>query len=73
MHTGLWWESLSEKIAQKPRHRWKDYYEINLQEMGWKGIMDWVDLAQDRNKWQNLVNSVMNLHIGDNVRSFLVG
>ena len=35
--------------------------------------MDWVDLAQDRNKWQNLVNSVMNLHIGDNVRSFLVG
>jgi len=73
MHTELWWGSLSEKNAQKSRHRWKDYFKIKLQERGWEDIMDLVDLAQDRNKWQDLVNAVMNLHVGDNVRSFLVG
>jgi len=63
---------LGEKTAQKPRHRWKDYYKINLQEKGWEDIMDWVDLAQDRNKWQDLVNAVTKRHVGENVRSFLV-
>jgi hypothetical protein len=72
MHTGLWWGSLGEKTARKPRHRWKDYYKINLQEMGWEDIMDWVNLAQDRNTWQDLVNAVMKHHVGDNVRNFLV-
>ena len=73
MHTGLWWRSLSKKTAQKPRHMWEDYYKINLQEMGWEDIMDRIELAQDRNKWQDLVNAVIKLQVGDNVRSFLVG
>jgi hypothetical protein len=46
---------------------------MNLQEMGSEDIMDWVDLAQDRNKWQDLVNAVMKHHVGDNMGSFLVG
>jgi hypothetical protein len=41
--------------------------------MGWEDIMDWIYLAQDRNKWQDLVNAVKKLHDGDNVRSFSVG
>ena len=33
---------------------------MDLQEVGW-GIMDWIDLAQDRDLWWTLVNTVMNL------------
>jgi len=31
--------------------------------MEWEGGMEWIDLAQDRNKWQALVNAVMNLWV----------
>jgi hypothetical protein len=34
---------------------------MDLREVGWGGGMDWVDLAQDRDRWQALVNVVMNL------------
>jgi hypothetical protein len=33
---------------------------MDLQEVGWGG-MDWIDMAQDRERWQALVNAVMNL------------
>jgi hypothetical protein len=46
----------------RPRHRWDDNIEMDLQEMGWGG-MDWIDLAQDRDRWQALVNVVMNLRV----------
>jgi hypothetical protein len=36
--------------------------KINLREIGWDG-MDWIDLAQDRDPWQALVNTVMNLRV----------
>jgi hypothetical protein len=39
-----------------------DYIKINLKEIGWDG-MDWIDLAQDRNQWRALVNTVMNLRV----------
>jgi hypothetical protein len=42
----------------KPRHRWEDI-KLHLTEMGWCG-MEWIDLAQDRDKWRALVNMVMN-------------
>jgi hypothetical protein len=35
---------------------------IDLREMGW-GSMDWIDLAQDRDQWRALVNTVMNLQV----------
>jgi len=37
----------------------------------WNEGMDWIDLAQDRNKWQALVNMVMNLQVPKNLRIFL--
>jgi hypothetical protein len=35
---------------------------MDLREIGWRG-MDWIDLAQDRDKWKALVNTVMNLRV----------
>jgi hypothetical protein len=46
----------------RPRHRWVDSIKMDVREIGWGG-MDWIDLAQDRDKWRALVNMVMNLWV----------
>jgi len=46
----------------RPRRRWEDNIKMNLQEVGCEG-MDWIELAQDRDGWRVLVNSVMNLRV----------
>jgi hypothetical protein len=46
----------------KPRHRWVDNIKIDLREIGWDG-MNWIDLAEDRDQWRALVNTVMNLRV----------
>ena len=45
-----------------PRLRWEDNIKMDLQEVRCGG-MDWIELAQDRNRWRALVNAVMNLRI----------
>jgi hypothetical protein len=50
IYIGYWWES------QKERDHWE------VQEVGW-GDMDWIDLAEDRDHWRALVNTIMNLHV----------
>jgi hypothetical protein len=47
---------------RRPRRKWVDNIKIDLREIGWDGV-DWVDLAQDRDHWRALVNTVMNLRI----------
>ena len=44
------------------RRRWEDNIKMDLQEVGCGG-MDWIDLAQDRDRWWALVNAVMNLRV----------
>jgi hypothetical protein len=44
----------------RPRRRWVDNIKMDLREIGWGGI-DWIDLAQDRDKWRSLVNRYINL------------
>jgi hypothetical protein len=44
----------------RSRRRWVNNIKIDLREIGWDG-MDWIDLAQDRDQWRALVNTVMNL------------
>ena len=44
----------------RPRHRWED--NMDLQEVG-GGCGDWMELAQDRDRWQALVSKVMNLRV----------
>ena len=46
----------------RPRRRWEDNIKIDLQEVYCEG-MDWIELAQDRDRWQALVNAVMNLRV----------
>ena len=45
-----------------PRHRWEDNSRVDFQEMGC-GDMNWIELAQDRDRWRALVNVVMNLRV----------
>jgi hypothetical protein len=52
------------------RRRWVDNIKINLKEIGWDG-MDWIDLAQNRDQWSALVNTVMNLQVPLNPGKFL--
>jgi hypothetical protein len=46
----------------RPRCRWEENIKIDLREIVWGG-MDWIDLAQDRDQWRALVNTVMNLRV----------
>jgi hypothetical protein len=46
----------------KPRRRWVDNIKMDLLEIGWGGV-DWIGLAQDKDKWRALVNEVMNLQV----------
>jgi hypothetical protein len=46
----------------RPRRRWVDNIKMDLLETGWSGV-DWVGLAQDRDKWRALVNAVMNFRV----------
>jgi hypothetical protein len=46
----------------RPRCRWLDYIRMGLVEVGW-GDVDWIGLAQDRDRWRALVNSVLNLQV----------
>jgi hypothetical protein len=46
----------------RPRRRWEDNINMDLQEVGCRG-MDWIRLTQDRDRWRALVNAVMNLRV----------
>jgi hypothetical protein len=46
----------------RPRRRWEDRIRMDLREIG-VGIVDWIQLAQDRERWRAVVNTVMNLRV----------
>jgi hypothetical protein len=48
--------------TRKTKAKWVDNIKMDLLEIGW-GSMDWIGLAQDRDKWRALVNAVMNLRV----------
>ena len=55
-------ETCGKRPLGRPRRRWEDNIKIDLQEVGCGG-MDWIELAQDRDRWRALVNAVMNLQV----------
>ena len=46
----------------RSRRRWEDNIKMDLQKVG-GGVMDWMELAQDRDRWWAFVNAVMNLRV----------
>jgi len=46
----------------RPRRRWEDNIRMDLWEVGWECV-DWMELAQDRDRWRALVSAVMNLRV----------
>jgi hypothetical protein len=55
-------KSKGKRPLGRRRNRWKDNIHMNLREIGLEDV-DWIHLAQDRDQWRALVNTVMNLRV----------
>jgi hypothetical protein len=55
-------KSEGKRPLGRPRCRWVDNIRMNLGEVGWSDV-DWIGLAQDKNRSRALVNSVLNLRV----------
>jgi hypothetical protein len=62
VHRVLVGKSEEKRPLGRPRRRWEDNSKTDLQEVG-GGHGDWMELAQDRDGWQALVSTVMNLRV----------
>jgi hypothetical protein len=51
-----------KRTLGRTRRRWVNNIKMDLREIGWYG-MDWTDLAQDRDQWSALVNTIMNIRV----------
>ena len=58
----LVWKPEGRRPLRRPRRRWVDNIRMDFQEVGC-GYMDWIRLAQDRDRWRTLVSAVMNLRV----------
>jgi hypothetical protein len=55
-------KSEGKRPMGRPRRRWEDNIKVDTQEVGCRG-MNWIEMAQDRDRWRALVNTVMNLRV----------
>ena len=62
MHRVLVGKPEGKRPPGGPRHRWEDNTKMDLQEVGCGGT-DWIELAQDRDRWRMLVSVVMNVWV----------
>jgi len=62
LHRVLMGKPEGKRPLGRPRRRWVDNIRMDLQELGC-GYMDWIELAQDRDRWRTLVSAVMNLRV----------
>jgi hypothetical protein len=51
-----------ERPLGRPRHRWEGGIKVDLREIGW-GRVEWIHLAQGRDRWRAVVSAVMNLRV----------
>ena len=61
MHRVLVGKPEGKRPLGRPRRRWEDNIKMDLREVG--RVRDWMELAQDRDRWWALVNTVMNLRV----------
>jgi len=59
-----------KRLRGRPRCRWEDNITMDLQEVGCRS-MDWIELAQDRDRWRARMNAVMNLRVPKKYGEFL--
>jgi hypothetical protein len=57
---GFWWESQKERDLRRTRRRWEITIKTDISLIG-SGGTDWIYLAQDRDTWRALLNTIMNL------------
>ena len=62
MHNVLVGKPEGKKALGRPRRRWVDTIKMDLQEVG-RGCGDWMELAQDNDRWRALVSTVMNFRV----------
>ena len=62
MHRVLVGKPEGRRPLGKPRRRWEDNIKVGLVEVG-RGCGDWMELAQDRDRWRALVSTVMNFRV----------
>ena len=62
LHRVLVGKPEGKRPLERPRLRWEDNIKMDLDEVGCGG-MDWIELAQDRDRWRAIVNAVMNLWV----------
>jgi hypothetical protein len=62
-YTGFWWGHLrGKRPVRRPGSRWEDNIKMDLQEV--EGACgDWMELAQERDRWRSLVSTVMNFRV----------
>jgi hypothetical protein len=51
-----------KRILGRPKRKWEDNIKFDLRGIGWE-VVDWIHLAQDRDKWRVYVYAVMNLRV----------
>ena len=71
MHKVLVGKPEGKRPFGRPRRRWEDNIKMDLEEVG-RGCGDWMELAQDRNRWPELVSTVMNFGVPKNAGNFLI-
>ena len=62
MHRVLVGKPEGKRLLGRPRRRWEDNIKMDLQEVG-RDCEDWMELAQDRDRWRALVSTMMNLRV----------
>ena len=70
VYRGLMGKTEEKRPPGRPRRRWEDNIKMDIQEVGCGG-MDWIGLAQNRDRWRALVNAVINLGVPSNVGNIL--
>jgi hypothetical protein len=55
-------KSEGKRPLERPKSRWMNIIKLDLEEIGWS-VMDWIDLAQDRDQWKTVVNVTMNCRV----------